>query len=293
MAAISQPVRIAGGKRPTRLRFAHLDRNSGDNRARDLRSRASMTSRLTVLGLSGIAEVSRGDDLCAAIGAALAASGDTLLPFDVVVVAQKIVSKAEGRQAHLSDFVPSPRAFDLAAQCGKDPRLVEAVLSESTDVLRARTNVLIVRHRLGLVMAQAGIDQSNVPGDESILLLPRAPDDSARALRQRLRGTHGIDVGVVISDSFGRPWRLGTTNVAIGCDGLPSLWDRRGEPDRQGRTLEVTQVAYADAIAGAAGLVMGEANESVPCAIVRGLRWSAPGRPARDLIRPLDEDLFR
>jgi len=251
------------------------------------------TPRLAVYGLEGIAEISAGDDLATAIGAALDVSGCGLLARDVVVVAQKIVSKAEGRRASLQDFSPSARALDLATRCGKDPRLVEAVLSESTEVLRARMNVLIVRHRLGLVMAQAGVDQSNVPGDDSVLLLPVAPDASARELRRRLGERFGVDVGLVISDSFGRPWRLGTTNVAIGCDGVPALWDRRGEQDRQGRALEVTQVAFADAIAAAAGLVMGEARESVPCAIVRGLHWTAPDRPARDLIRPLEEDLFR
>jgi coenzyme F420-0:L-glutamate ligase/coenzyme F420-1:gamma-L-glutamate ligase len=251
------------------------------------------TPRLTVYGLEGIAEISAGDDLATAIGAAIDVSGCGLLARDVVVVAQKIVSKAEDRRASLRDFLPSARALDLATQCGKDPRLVEAVLSESTEVLRARMNVLIVRHRLGLVMAQAGVDQSNVPGDDSVLLLPIAPDASARELRRRLGERFGVDIGIVISDSFGRPWRLGTTNVAIGCDGVPALWDRRGERDRQGRALEVTQVAFADAIAAAAGLVMGEARESVPCAIVRGLHWTAPDRPARDLIRPLEEDLFR
>jgi coenzyme F420-0:L-glutamate ligase / coenzyme F420-1:gamma-L-glutamate ligase len=248
---------------------------------------------LTVQGLPIAAEIRAGDDLAALIGIALRAGAVELRPFDVVVVAQKVVSKAEGRRAALANFAPSPRAFELARECGKDPRVVEAVLSESQEVLRVAPNVLIVRHRLGFVMAQAGIDRSNVPDDDSVLLLPLAPDESAARLRAALGAAFAAEVGVVISDSFGRPWRLGTTNVAIGCAGLPALWDRRGERDRDGRVLEVTQVAYADAIAGAAGLVMGEGSEGVPCALVRGLHWTARLRPASDLLRPRGEDLFR
>ena len=250
-------------------------------------------SRVTVLGLPLAMEIGSGDDLTGIIAAGVRESAQTLRDFDVLVVAQKIVSKAEGRRASLADFAPSARALELARACGKDPRLVEAVLSESSDVLRVAPNVLIVRHRLGFVMAQAGVDRSNVPGDDAILLLPLEPDGSAARLRAGLRASSGAAVGVVISDSFGRPWRLGTTNVALGSAGLPALWDRRGEKDREGRTLEVTQVAYADAIASAAGLVMGEGNESVPCALVRGLHWTARERPASELLRPLHEDLFR
>jgi len=252
-----------------------------------------MNISVVITGLRGMPEVSAGDDLASLIELAVEANGCTLLAQDIVVVAQKIVSKAEGRLASLSDFVPSADALDLAAQCRKDFRLVEAILSESTEVLRVRAGVLIVRHRLGFVMAQGGIDQSNVQGDDSILLLPVAPDESASRIRQHLRARFGVDIGVVISDSFGRPWRHGTTNLAIGCDGVPALWDRRGEKDRQGRVLEVTQVALGDAIASAAGLVLGEAGEGVPCAVVRGLNWTAHERPAVDLIRPLEEDLFR
>jgi coenzyme F420-0:L-glutamate ligase/coenzyme F420-1:gamma-L-glutamate ligase len=254
---------------------------------------ASGHSRLEVIGLPVAREIGPGDDLAAVVGAAIRERTGMLAAFDIVIVAQKIVSKAEGRHASLEDFPPSARALGLARECRKDPRLVEAVLSETSEVLRVAPHVLIVRHRLGLVMAQAGIDRSNVPGDDAILLLPLDPDASAERLRTGLRATFGIAPAVVISDSFGRPWRLGTTNVALGCAGLPALWDRRGEKDRDGRTLEVTQVAYADAIAAAAGLVMGEGRESVPGALVRGLRWTAHARPARDLLRPLHEDLFR
>jgi coenzyme F420-0:L-glutamate ligase/coenzyme F420-1:gamma-L-glutamate ligase len=249
--------------------------------------------RLEVFGLPLAREIGPSDDLAALVGAAIREQARSVVEFDVVVVAQKIVSKAEGRRATLDDFAPSARAIELARECRKDPRLVEAVLSETSEVLRVAPNVLIVRHRLGFVMAQAGVDRSNVPGDDAVLMLPLDPDASAERLRAGLRASLGIAPAVVISDSFGRPWRLGTTNVALGCAGLPSLWDRRGERDRDGRTLEVTQVAYADAIAGAAGLVIGEGREGIPAALVRGLRWTAQARPASALLRPLHEDLFR
>lgn len=252
---------------------------------------------LQLYPLAGLGEVSPGTDLAALLLGALQAAGHVLDDGDVLVVAQKIVSKAEGRYVDLATVVPSPEALVQAAATGKDPRLVELVLRESTAVLRARTNVLIVRHRLGLVMAQAGIDRSNVPRDgagaERVLLLPQDPDASARGLRTALRAATGADVAVIICDSFGRPWRLGTTNVAIGCDGTAALWDRRGEPDREGRRLEVTMVACADALAGAAGLVMGEGMEGVPAVLVRGYRCPAPASPASALIRPLEEDMFR
>ena len=249
--------------------------------------------RLEVFGLPLAREIGPDDDLAALLGTAIRDHTRSVVEFDVVVVAQKIVSKAEGRRASLDDFPPSARALELARECRKDPRLVEAVLSETSEVLRVAPNVLIVRHRLGFVMAQAGVDRSNVPGDDAILMLPLDPDASAERLRAGLHAIFGIAPAVVVSDSFGRPWRLGTTNVALGCAGLPSLWDRRGETDRDGRTLEVTQVAYADAIAGAAGLVIGEGREGVPGALVRGLRWTAQARPASELVRPLHEDLFR
>jgi coenzyme F420-0:L-glutamate ligase/coenzyme F420-1:gamma-L-glutamate ligase len=175
----------------------------------------------------------------------------------------------------------------------KDPRLVELILRESTEVLRARPDVLIVRHRLGFVMANAGIDRSNVGGADRVLLLPSDPDGSADALRAKLAAHFGLEMGLVISDSFGRPWRKGVTNVALGAAGVPSLLDRRGELDRNGRRLEITEVALADLLASAAGLVMGEGAESRPAALLRGLSWNAAPRPASALIRPLQEDLFR
>lgn len=243
--------------------------------------------------LPGIPEIVPGADLAAELLSAIARCGLVLDAQDVLVVAQKIVSKAEGRFVDLADVAPTPRACELAAVTGKDARVVQAILDESSEVLRARTNVLVVRHRLGYVMAHAGIDRSNVPGVERVLLLPEDPDASAAALREAIAAAAGVRPGIVISDSFGRPWRLGTTNVALGAAGVPSLWDRRGETDRNGRTLEATQIAWADAIAAAAGLALGEADEGIPAALLRGLRCPAPIRPARALLRPLDEDLFR
>lgn len=243
----------------------------------------------SVVPLSGIGDVAPGDDLAALIGAALA---DPLQRQDVIVVAQKIVSKAEGRLVRLADVTPTPRAVDLAAITQKDARIVELILGESTDVLRAVPGVLVVRHRLGLVMANAGIDRSNIGTEESALLLPLAPDVSAARLRDGLGARFGILPGVVISDSFGRAWRQGTVNIAIGAAGMPTLIDWRGRQDRYGRKLESTLVAYADAVAAAAGLAMGEAAEGCPAVHVSGLRWDAPDNDAAALIRPRAQDLF-
>ncbi len=236
-----------------------------------------------------------GDDLAAIVLDGLRRNGLQACGGDVLVVAQKVVSKSEGRLVELDSVTPSPRALELAQVVKKDARLVELVLSESTDVLRAIPNVLIVRHRLGYVMANAGIDHSNVEGGagERVLLLPVDADASAAALREKLNAALGCEVGVVVSDSFGRPWRNGVVNVAIGSAGLPALIDRRGEQDMYGRTLEVTQVAYADAIAAGAGLAMGEGAEGTPLVLAQGLSWRAPERNAQSLIRPVGEDLFK
>ena len=212
----------------------------------------------------------------------------------MVVLAQKIVSKSEGRIVPLASVTPSARAEELAKTVLKDARLVELILRESVEVLRAVPNVLIVQHRLGFVMANAGIDHSNVEGDEDqVLLLPADPDGSAKRLRARFKEIAGVDVGVVINDSWGRAWRMGTTGAAIGVAGLPALVDMRGLPDMNGRILRVTEVAHADEIAAAASMVMGQSSEGQPAVIVRGL-----GPPARDgngqeLVRPQKMDLFR
>ena len=250
------------------------------------------TAPLAVIPLPGIPEVLPGSDLAALLAQALRAAGLALRADDVLVVAQKIVSKAEGRLVELASVSPGARAQELAVITGKDARLIELILSESEKVLRARRDVLIVRHRLGFVMANAGIDRSNVPdgaGGPRVLLLPRDPDASAAALRAALPPAPGV----IISDSFGRPWRKGVVNIALGAAGVPSLWDRRGEPDRAGRPLQVTEVALADALAAAAGLAMGEAAEGVPAVLIRGCPMRSAANPARALLRLPEEDLFQ
>ncbi len=251
---------------------------------------------LTLTPLGGVKLVEPGDDLGAIVVAALSANGLTPEQGDVLVVAQKIVSKAEGRYVDVAAVQPSERAIALAAEVDKDPRFVEIVLSEAKRVVRHRPGLLIVEHRLGFVMANAGIDHSNVSsedGVERVLLLPEDPDGSARALQEHLAGVYGTRIAVIISDSFGRAWRKGTVGVALGAAGLPSLIDLRGHPDLFGRELLVTETGFADEIAAAAGLLMGQADEGVPIVLVRGLGWSAPEMPAAALIRPAEHDLFR
>jgi coenzyme F420-0:L-glutamate ligase/coenzyme F420-1:gamma-L-glutamate ligase len=250
---------------------------------------------LAVHPLDAIGEVRPGDDLPAMLRAALKAAGLIPAPFDVLVVTQKIVSKAEGRLVDLATVTPGERAKTAAARLRRDPRLVELVLAESSETVREAPHVIITRHRSGHVMANSGIDRSNIgPGDgERVLLLPKDADASAARLHSVLAHYWKTPPAVVISDSVGRPWRQGVSNVAIGAAGLPVLVDRRGELDRDKRALEVTQVALGDMIASAAGVVMGEGAEGVPAALVRGLRWHAPPQTAAALIRPLAEDLFR
>lgn len=251
---------------------------------------------IQILPLAHIGEVEPGCDLARLLAAAVAASGLVPEAADILVVTQKIVSKAEGRFVDLAAVTPSARALELAAVTRKDARLVELVLSESTEVVRAVPNVLITRHRAGLVMANAGIDRSNLGrrSGEWALLLPRDADASAERLRAALAALWPAVPAIVVSDSFGRPWRHGVVGVAIGASGLPSLVDRRGEVDRDGRTLEVTQVALADMVATAAALATGEGAEGVPAVIVRGISpTNAPNAPASALVRPLAEDLFQ
>ena len=251
---------------------------------------------LAINALDGLPEVRPGDDLAGLLIAALEANALAPRDQDILVVAQKVVSKAEGRYLTLSTLEPDAEAQRLAAIVGKDARLLAAVLAESAVVLRAKRNVLIVETRQGFVMANAGIDQSNLEAADHglrVLLLPEDPDASAAALKTRLDAHFRCQLGVVISDSVGRAWRLGTVGLALGAAGVPSLWDRRGEPDRSGRRLEVTEVAFADAVAAAGVLAMGEAAEGRPAALVRNLTWTAPERPARALLRPRTEDMFR
>src|SRR5262245_40733137 len=250
--------------------------------------------RIELLAVPGLPMIKAGDDLARLIGERL--TGELKLRAgDVLVLAQKIVSKAEGRVVELSMVKPSQRAIELGAEVQKDPRLVELILSESVRVVRTRPGVLVVEHRLGFVMANAGIDQSNVApqdGIERALLLPRDPDGSAEALRARLSSRHGVPLGVIIIDSFGRAWRRGTVGVAIGAAGLPALLDLRGNPDLFGRVLQVTVTGFADEIAAAASMVMGQGDEAQPVVVVRGLVWTAAANPASELVRPAAEDLF-
>lgn len=246
--------------------------------------------------LPDIPEICPGDDLAAIIRRALSQADLSLEDNSVLVVAQKVVSKAEGRLVDLDSVTPTSRATELATLTGKDPRLVELVLEESSDVLRAVPGVMIVRHRLGYVMANAGIDQSNLPnneGGQQALLLPCDPAASAQALSAGLLTRQGNHPGIIISDSFGRPWRNGVVNVALGSAGVAALIDQRSGTDRHGRTLQNTLVAYADAIAAGAALVMGEAGEGTPVALVSGLPSSDTAVDASALIRPLESDLFQ
>lgn len=249
-----------------------------------------------ISSLPDIPLVRPGDDLAALLIAACERASLPLADGDVLALAQKIVSKAEGRHVDLATVQPSARAIELAVEVDKDPRLVEVILAESRRVVRKRHGVLIVEHRLGFVMANAGVDRSNVDptmGAEPVLLLPSDPDASAERLLARLRAHFGTSAGLIITDSWGRPWRRGTTGVALGAAGLPSFIDMRGRPDLFGHALRVTQTGFADEIAGAASLLMGQADEARPAVLVRGLSWPQPPAPAAALIRPADEDLFR
>lgn len=256
---------------------------------------------LSLFALPGIPMVRPGDDLAALVADGFARAGAAAEAGDVLVVAQKIVSKSEGRYADLASVAPGARARALAARTEKDPRLVELILRESRRVLRHRPGVIVVEHRLGFVMANAGIDGSNVEpagAEERVLLLPRDPDASARRLRRALEARLGAACAVIVNDSVGRAWRVGTVGLALGAAGLPALLDLRGRDDLFGRPLAVTQVALADELAAAASLLQGEADEGTPAVVVRGL--VAPGRagPVRDttgaaLIRGRADDLFR
>jgi coenzyme F420-0:L-glutamate ligase/coenzyme F420-1:gamma-L-glutamate ligase len=259
-------------------------------------------ARLEVIAVGHIPVLSAGDDLGALVLAGLARDGLALRDGDVVVVASKAVSRAEGRFVDLRTVVVSGRARELAHETGKDERVVELVLRESASVSRVARDALVVRHRLGFVSADAGIDLSNArPADAGpagaadgtwVLLLPEAPDRSAETLRRRFTDASGARVGVVVSDSFGRPFRLGTVGAAIGVAGLPALWDKRGEADLFERRLEHTLTALADQVAAAADLVAGQGSEGRAAVLVRGLSFDVGQHGAHELVRPRDKDLY-
>jgi coenzyme F420-0:L-glutamate ligase/coenzyme F420-1:gamma-L-glutamate ligase len=251
-------------------------------------------SQLTVFALAGIPLVQAGDDVCDLIIAALEQSDAELQDGDVVVVAQKIISKAEGRTVNLRDVRPGQEARELAAATDKEAEIVQLILDESRSILRHRPGVLIAEHKLGCVLANAGIDRSNVdPDDGQVLLLPADPDKSAAELRNALQAASGKTLGLIIADSVGRAWRMGTTGMALGAAGVESLANLRGRHDLFERELQVSEHAVADSVASTAELLMGEANEATPVVIVRGLNEGKSSQTAKELLRPEHEDMFR
>jgi coenzyme F420-0:L-glutamate ligase/coenzyme F420-1:gamma-L-glutamate ligase len=246
---------------------------------------------IQLLPLTGLPEIREGDDLAALMVEAARGKRVGLRNDDVLVVAQKIVSKAEGSAVRLSSVQPSARAVQMAAAGNKDPRLVEVILQESRRIVRDDP-VLIVETHHGFVCANAGVDHSNIPDDDMVTLLPRDPDGSARRLAAEIRRVTRKRIAVIISDTFGRPWRLGLTNVAIGAAGVPVLRDLRGTRDRHAKPLQATILAVADELAAAAGLVMGK-SEGIPAVMIRGYRYRPTDEPATSIIRPADQDLFR
>ena len=255
-----------------------------------------MTRSITYTALPNIPLVQPGDDVCAIIRAGLADAEIALQDGDVIVIAQKIVSKSENRYVDLGQIMPSVKAQELAEVTGKDARHIEAVLSESSEVLRTRKNVIIVAHRLGFVMANAGIDESNIAhgdGSERVLLLPVDPDRTCREIKATLDRNFAVSVGVIINDSFGRAWRNGVVGVALGAAGISSLQNLVGSPDLFGRLMKVTEVAVGDELAAAASLVMGQGAEGTPIVHVRGFQNRAPENDAATLVRPKNMDMFR
>jgi coenzyme F420-0:L-glutamate ligase/coenzyme F420-1:gamma-L-glutamate ligase len=250
---------------------------------------------LRLIALPGIPEVRAGAALAELMLAAVDRAQCALNSGDVLVIAQKIVSKAEGRCVALDSVTPSERAHEIALAADKDPRVMELVLRESREVLRAKPGVVIVEHRLGFVMANAGVDRSNVDsdGEDHVLLLPENPDLSAARIRSQIRMARGVEVGVIINDSFGRAWRNGVTGVAIGVAGVPALVDMRGQVDRAGRELKITQIAAADELAAAASLLMGQADEGTPVVLARGFPFALRESAITELLRPREQDLFR
>jgi coenzyme F420-0:L-glutamate ligase/coenzyme F420-1:gamma-L-glutamate ligase len=251
-------------------------------------------SQLSLLTVPGIPLVHPGDDLATIIVEALDAAKQEIHAGDVIVVAQKIVSKAEGRLVALSSVKPSAQAIELAARAEKEPAVAQLILDESKQILRCRPGVIIAEHKLGFVLANAGLDRSNVDKDNDLaLLLPEDPDKSAAELRSALTSSLGVNLGVIIADSVGRAWRMGTTGMTLGCAGVAALANLRGQRDMFGRELQVSEHAVADSIASAAQLLMGEANEATPVVVLRGLAQGTSDQDSKVLLRPAAEDLFR
>jgi coenzyme F420-0:L-glutamate ligase / coenzyme F420-1:gamma-L-glutamate ligase len=257
---------------------------------------SGQAAKLAITALGGVKRIRPGDDLCALAIESLAANGETLRDGDILVLAQKIVSKSESRYADLGAVTPSAEAIKLAGQVNKDARLVELILGESREIVRHRPGVLIVLHRLGYVMANAGIDASNVEpefGEDTVLLLPEDSDASAEKLRVAVLEATGVRIGVVINDSLGRAWRNGTMGVALGVAGIPGVMDLRGREDLMGRELRVSEIGVADEIAAAASIVMGQADEGRPLVHIRGFPYPSGEGSGAELIRDPEMDLFR
>ncbi len=256
-----------------------------------------MATSFESFAVPGIGLMEPGDDLATYIVDGLGELERDLEDGDIVVIAQKVISKIEGRTIDLNTVNPSAKAVEIAEQCGKDPREVELILLESEEVLRAVEGILIVVHRTGVILANAGLDRSNVRSEreeENVLLLPVDPDRSCEKIQARLMALAGADVAVIISDSLGRPWRMGTTGVAIGVAGLPALLDQRGDVDLFGRELKVSQQAIADELASAAALLQGQGADGQPVVIIRGdFSWDQPDSGSDALVRPKEMDLFR
>jgi len=254
-----------------------------------------VNAQVQLIALPDFPQVIEGDDVAKIIMETSTAAGLVFQDGDIIVVAHKIISKAEGRLVNLDDVLPGGRAYEVANITGKDPKLIEVILRQSSRISRMREGLLIVRHRLGFTSANAGIDRSNVPqgtSGETVILLPEDPDASAVHLQEKIKQTLNVDLAVVIADSHGRPFRLGTVGVAIGVAGIPALWNRRGELDLYGYELQHTEVGTADEVASAASLLMGQAAEGTPVVLIRGLTFpSADGR-ASDLVRPMEIDLY-
>ena len=252
-----------------------------------------MTS-MTLFAVEGIPLVKPGDDLAALIVAGLTEMGETLQPGDILVVAQKVVSKAEGRLVHLRDVTPDRRAQGVAQAVRKDPRTVHVVLSDSREIVRMRPGLLVVEQRGGWICANAGVDRSNVDEDEVLALLPKDADAGAAALRAQLEARTGVAPAVIINDSHGRPWRVGTVGTCIGCAGLPPVWDQRGLHDLYGYELVGSEECIADELAAAASLIMGQSNEGRPVIVIRGYRLpDKPHQSATSIQRPAAMDVFR
>ena len=249
--------------------------------------------RLSLFAPDNVPEIGHGTDLASVFLNAVHARGEAAEPGDIVVFAQKVVSKAEGRAILLSRVSPGAKALALAAETGKDPRVVELILQESDEIVRKRDGLIIARHKNGCVAANACIDLSNAGGDDIAVLLPVDADRSAQTISEDIFAKSGVRVGVIVNDSLGRAWRTGTTGTAIGVYGITALQDRRGAIDRAGNVLQTSEIAIADEVASAASLLMGQGDEGLPIVVVRGLDWATGTGKAADLVRPRELDLFR